>query len=222
MPERQSPRPATPPLTQRAIVDAADELFYRRGFANTSFADIAEAVGISRGNFYYHFRTKDEILAAVIAARVDSTQAMLAQWNDGDESPLERIRSFVHIVLRNQTDIERYGCPVGTLSAEMAKLGHPARGEAAALFHLFREWLRRQFAAMGAGVEADALAMHVLAWSQGIATLTNALGDDGFAGTEVAGIGRWLDEQAARFAAPRGRAPKRGRSGSTKRRGSHA
>ncbi|MDD9913854.1 MAG: helix-turn-helix domain containing protein, partial [Rhodospirillaceae bacterium] len=37
-------------------------LFYRHGFDHTSFADIAEAVQISRGNFYYHFRTKDDIL----------------------------------------------------------------------------------------------------------------------------------------------------------------
>jgi TetR/AcrR family transcriptional repressor of nem operon len=206
-----------PTLTQGAIVDAADELFYQRGFASTSFADISAAVGISRGNFYYHFKTKDDILAAVIAARVERTQAMLAEWDAGGDSPLDCIRSFVHIVLRNQSDIEHYGCPVGTLTAEMAKLDHPAKGEAAALFTLFRDWLRRQFETLGAGAgaEADALAMHVLAWSQGIATLASALGDDGFIRAEVAGIRRWLDEQAARLAALRGPAPKRVRNVST-------
>ncbi|HEY7886322.1 MAG TPA: helix-turn-helix domain-containing protein, partial [Cellvibrionaceae bacterium] len=52
------------------IVAAADRLFYERGFDATSFADIAEAVQISRGNFYYHFKTKDDILDAVIARRL--------------------------------------------------------------------------------------------------------------------------------------------------------
>ena len=33
-------------------IRAADELFYKQGFEHTSFADVAEAVGISRGNFY--------------------------------------------------------------------------------------------------------------------------------------------------------------------------
>ena len=47
--------------TRAQIVEAADQLFYERGFEHTSFADIAAQVQISRGNFYYHFRTKDEI-----------------------------------------------------------------------------------------------------------------------------------------------------------------
>ena len=57
--------------TREHIVRAADELFYKQGFEHTSFADVAHAVGISRGNFYYHFKTKDEILAAVIGAEPD-------------------------------------------------------------------------------------------------------------------------------------------------------
>lgn len=48
------------------IVAAADPLFYRQGFEHTSFAAIADAVQISRGNFYYYFKSKDKILDAVI------------------------------------------------------------------------------------------------------------------------------------------------------------
>ena len=47
--------------TRDQIVEAADRLFYRQGYEHTSFADIADAVQISRGNFYYHFKSKDEI-----------------------------------------------------------------------------------------------------------------------------------------------------------------
>ena len=46
--------------TRDQIVQAADRLFYRQGYEHTSFSDIADAVQISRGNFYYHFKTKDE------------------------------------------------------------------------------------------------------------------------------------------------------------------
>jgi AcrR family transcriptional regulator len=219
MPARNSPLTAPPPPTRSAIVDAADALFYHRGYAHTSFADIAGAVGISRGNFYYHFRTKDEILDAVIAGRIERTRTMLAEWGGGAESPLGRIRAFVHIVLRNQADIERYGCPVGTLTAEMAKLGHPARAEAATLFVLFRDWLREQFQAMGAGSDADALALHVLVWSQGVATLANALGDAGLLTAEVARMERWLDEQATRLSPPRALPRPRSRTRSTPHRG---
>ena len=48
---------APKPSTRQDIVEKADLLFYQHGFENTSFADIADAVGISRGNFYYHFKT---------------------------------------------------------------------------------------------------------------------------------------------------------------------
>ncbi|TNF20020.1 MAG: TetR/AcrR family transcriptional regulator, partial [Pseudomonadales bacterium] len=56
--------------TRERIVSEADRLFYERGYEHTSFADIADAVGISRGNFYYHFKSKDEILDAVIGDRM--------------------------------------------------------------------------------------------------------------------------------------------------------
>src|SRR5688572_1877691 len=101
--------------TRGLIVAAADRLFYERGFEHTSFSDIAEAVGISRGNFYYHFRSKDEILDAVIQQRVAETREMLAHWELEGSDPGARIRSFVRILVDNKAEIQRYGCPVGTL-----------------------------------------------------------------------------------------------------------
>ena len=59
--------------TRANIIDAADQLFYRQGYEHTSFADIADVVQISRGNFYYHFKSKDEILDAVINLRLVNT-----------------------------------------------------------------------------------------------------------------------------------------------------
>jgi AcrR family transcriptional regulator len=78
--------------TREHIVRAADELFYKQGFEHTSFADVADAVGISRGNFYYHFKTKDEILAAVIGARTAERQRLLGQWEAEQDTPAGRIR----------------------------------------------------------------------------------------------------------------------------------
>jgi TetR/AcrR family transcriptional regulator, transcriptional repressor for nem operon len=152
--------------TRDHIVEAADRLFYRQGYERTSFSDIAEMVNISRGNFYYHFKTKDEILDAVIEARLAATRAMLERWELEGEGPADRIRTFIHILVGNRADIKRYGCPVGTLCTELAKLNHAAQGEANALFTLFRTWLRRQFALLGREPDADALAMHLLARSQ--------------------------------------------------------
>jgi AcrR family transcriptional regulator len=186
--------------TRDHIVDAADQLFYRQGYESTSFSDIAAAVQISRGNFYFHFKSKDDILEAVLDTRMADTRRMLDQWAIQGVHPVDRIRSFIDMLVANRADIQRYGCPVGTLTAELAKLEHPARADASKLFTLFRVWLRDQFSLLGRKADADALAMHLLARSQGVAALANAYHDEAFIRREVAQMHEWLD---ARLQAPR-------------------
>lgn len=183
--------------TRVRIVAAADQLFYRQGYEHTSFAAIADAVQLSRGNFYYHFKAKDDILAGVIAARLAATKQLLAQWEADEPDPACRIRKFIHILLTNRADIQRYGCPVGTLTTELAKCSHALFAEATGVFTVFRVWLREQFALLAQQGEADALAMHVLAVSQGVATLANAFGDEEFIRREVQQLCDWLDAHRA-------------------------
>lgn len=179
--------------TRDQIVEAADQLFYRQGFEHTSFADIANVVQISRGNFYYHFKAKDEILDAVINRRLADTRTMLRRWEIEGREPAERIRSFIDILIVNQADIRRYGCPVGTLCTELAKLNHAAQSDANKLFTLFQTWLRRQFTLLGHVSGADTLAMHLLARSQGVATLATAFSDEEFIRREVRQLYDWLE-----------------------------
>lgn len=179
--------------TRDQIIEAADQLFYQRGFEHTSFSDIADAVQISRGNFYHHFKSKDEILDAVIDLRLANTRQTLERWEIEGESPADRIRRFIHILIDNRAKIKRFGCPVGTLCTELAKLGHPSQGEANELFTLFRTWLRRQFTLLGRKADADELGMHILARSQGVATLASAFCDEKFIKQEVQQMCEWLN-----------------------------
>lgn len=174
------------------IVQAADTLFYQQGFEKTSLADIAGQVRLSRGNFYYHFKTKDEILAAVIALRAEKTQAMLDRWTNRAQTPLDRLGCFAQMMIDNRKAIQQYGCPVGTLCTELAKLEHPASQGASMIFGQFRAWLRDQFEALGHQGRADELAMHLLSRSQGIAALATAFHDEAFIRHEVALIDNWL------------------------------
>lgn len=178
--------------TRDQIIEAADQLFYRQGYEHTSFSDIASAVQISRGNFYYHFKTKDEILDAVINVRLANTQKMLERWETEGKHPEDRIRNFIHILIANRAKIKRYGCPVGTLCIELAKLNHHSQAEANRLFTLFRTWLRRQFTLLGRKADADELAMHLLAHSQGVATLASAFHDEKLIKQEVERMCDWL------------------------------
>ncbi len=181
--------------TRDRIIESADQLFYEQGFGATSFGDIAAEVRLSRGNFYHHFKTKDEILDAVIERRLAATSVMLEKWEAGSPEPLQRIESFVRILLVNQTKIMRFGCPVGSLCSELARHGHPLQPDANRLFVLFRTWLGRQFELLGVRTDSDELAMHVLARSQGIAALAQSFGDRAFVDREVRALNTWVKSQ---------------------------
>lgn len=183
--------------TRDRIVTAADDLFYRRGFEHTSFAAIAERVGISRGNFYHHFATKDDILAAVIEARRAATRDLIADWERREPTPAGRIGCYVRIVVTNGDAIRRSGCPVGTLTGELGKLDHVRLDEARGIFEVFRDWLAAQFTELGHDrARAEDLAMQVLAFSQGVATMLHAFGDTAFVEREVDRMTRWIETTA--------------------------
>ena len=179
--------------TRAEIVAKADDLFYRQGYERTSFADIAAAVKISRGNFYYHFKTKDEILDAVIDLRAERTRAMLDSWAAGAESPRGRIVAFIRMLIDNRAKIMRFGCPVGTLCGELSKLDHAAQKGANKIMAQFADWLTARFVEAGKRRKAPDLARHLLARAQGVSALANALHDDGFIRREVAAMEKWLD-----------------------------
>ncbi|MBN1009163.1 TetR/AcrR family transcriptional regulator [Amphritea pacifica] len=180
------------------IIEAADNLFYRQGFEHTSFADISTLVNISRGNLYHHFKTKDDILDAVIKVRLDRTQQMLTDWEEQAATPEDRIKCYINILLTNWSMIRDYGCPVGTLCTELAKLNHASKAEANKVFTLFRVWLKAQFTQLGHRQNADSLAMHVLSWSQGVATLGNAFDDLHYVRQEMKKMDDWLDDLSVR------------------------
>ncbi|MEZ8824659.1 TetR/AcrR family transcriptional regulator [Vibrio amylolyticus] len=183
-------------MTKREqIVAAADELFYQQGFEHTSFAHIANSVNISRGNFYYHFKSKDDILNAVISLRLNRTQAMLEQWENAGGDPIERIHCFINILITNKSKIMKFGCPVGTLTSELNKLDHAALDAANSVFTLFRTWLVGQIEQLDLSEPSDELAMHLLARSQGIATLASAFNDEAIIQNEVIQLHHWLDTQ---------------------------
>lgn len=179
-------------VTRQQIVTAADDLFYRQGFECTSFADITSTVKISRGNLYHHFKVKDDILDAVIEARLSRIQDMLGQWITDGATPTKRIESYIRSLLVNWSFIRDYGCPVGTLCSELAKLDHAAKEDAVKLFVLFREWLKKQFLALNTKDDPDELAMQMLAWGQGVAAMGNAFKDLQYVEREVQKTCDWL------------------------------
>lgn len=178
------------------IVTTADDLFYRQGFNHTSFSDISKAVGISRGNFYYHFKTKDDILAAVIENRKSGITAMLQQWSSSIPSAKERLIKYIDMIVGHQDNIKKYGCPVGTVCSELIKLKNINYNDATEMISLFRDWLVEQFVALGYEAnKSDHLAMHMLTCTQGISLMGQAFKDSDYINREADDLKRWIGQQ---------------------------
>lgn len=63
------------------ILDAAEILFTGKGYAKTTIIDILEAVGIAKGTFYYHFKSKEEVMDAIIDRIVEGDPP--GSWGSG-------------------------------------------------------------------------------------------------------------------------------------------
>lgn len=177
------------------IVEAANRLFYQRGYNQTSFTDIADAAKIPRGNFYYYFKTKDDILGAVVEYRIDRYRALLADWDAELPEPRARLRRFLDMLRGNSKDLARYGCPMGSLNVELGKAQPALKARARKMFDLFRDWLGTQLRALGRK-DPETLALHLLGRAQGIAVVAQVYGDVALLNAEVDQLEAFLDTLA--------------------------
>lgn len=174
------------------IVEAADQLFYKRGYNQTSFSDIAEMTGIPRGNFYYYFKTKDDILAAVVDTRVRQYQAALLQCECTSDDPRERLLAFTDMLANNEKTIIEAGCPIGSLCTELAKDTDTLQSKSREVFEIIRDWMSKQFAEIGFS-DADERAMDMLARMQGVSVLSCAFKDSAYLKRGMGEIRTWLN-----------------------------
>lgn len=179
---------------RQRIVAAADLLFYRRGYNQTSFRDISEETGIPRGNFYYYFKTKEEILGAVVDARVKGFDDMLSQCENSTHDPRKRILCFTDMLSDLEDNVIQVGCPIGTLSSELAKDDECYHDVSRAVFVLIRKWLATQFGELGAA-DSDEKAMDLLARMQGITVMACAFDDRQFLRRSLTEIKAWINRQ---------------------------
>ncbi len=89
-----------PSKAKRRILDAAARLFHERGFARCTVRELADAVGILSGSLFHHFRSKDEILFAVMEEVVAEMDAELAEALAQATDTESRLRALVGTQLR--------------------------------------------------------------------------------------------------------------------------
>jgi AcrR family transcriptional regulator len=176
------------------LIDGARQALHAQGVESTTLADIANAADVPVGNVYYYFKTKDELVQAVIGAHADEVKSRLAAL-EHHRTPKARLKAFVRMLTEERELTSRYGCPQGSLCSELDKRDDELSRSCAQLIRLPIEWAEREFRAMGRR-DAHDLAVGLIASYQGIALLTNTFREPELMAREGRRLERWIDSLA--------------------------
>jgi AcrR family transcriptional regulator len=138
--------------TRQNILQKAFELIYSHGYQTTSVDEIIATTQVTKGAFYYHFKTKDEMGLAIINERMKPTfKNTFIEPFQSDVNPLDTIYNLMyHLLIENEDLKVEYGCPASNFTQEMA----PWNIEfTKALNELSLEWEKAMIGAIEKGKE---------------------------------------------------------------------
>ena len=159
--------------TKERLVETARRLFLQKGFEATGVAEILREAEVNSGSLYYFFKTKEELLLAVLDWYVanlypEVIDPAAARTSDPIErvfAVLEGYRQFLTITACRQ------GCPIGNLALEMSEKSEAVRVKIELNFENWRKGLRQFLLDAGdrlpADVDRDTLATFILSVMEG-------------------------------------------------------
>jgi TetR/AcrR family transcriptional repressor of nem operon len=126
--------------TREHILDAASRLIHIRGFNNTSVDEILKESGVGKGNFYYYFKSKEELGFAILGRSLERISTdLLDKCFSPEKDPWRQIVEFL------DTQVERArqrgctgGCILGNLAVEMSDIHEEFRRRLSEAFSRLR------------------------------------------------------------------------------------
>ena len=162
-----------PSGTRDRLIESARFLFWERGFAGTSMADLLSHAEVNSGSFYHFFESKEALLRAVLETYLEALRPMVVDPAYAKTAePLERIFAILAGYRERilQTHCQ-YGCPLGRLALEIDPENRPAHALIAENFQgwigAVRECLEQMQDRLPSGVDLEALATYVLTVMEG-------------------------------------------------------
>jgi AcrR family transcriptional regulator len=127
--------------TRDNILEAADRLFYAEGFTAASMDRIADRAGVTKKTLYYHFRSKDELMAAYLETRHGEVMARYQRWAGTTGTASDRIQRMFRRLAAASMEPTWRGCSFVRAVCELANLpGHPAYLAARKHKRTFEAW----------------------------------------------------------------------------------
>ena len=108
--------------TRLSILQKAFELIYEKGYKTTSIDDILATTHVTKGAFYYHFKTKDDMGVAIINELLKPAfETAFITPLQSQEHPVKALYGMMHYLLMKDGFMKvAYGCPAANLTLEMA------------------------------------------------------------------------------------------------------
>ncbi len=138
-----------------AVLDELTELFWRKGYSQTSMADLVEASGVHKSSLYSTFGTKEELFAKILrryfAGRMDMMSALVDRAGPG----VDGIHAFLELLRSDLvSDSSQYGCLLVNTSSELCGSAPGFEGFGVE----FRKALRERLRALIRQAEPDGIA----------------------------------------------------------------
>lgn len=133
--------------TKERILDAANRLFYAEGIRAVSVDAISVKAGLTKKTLYYHFKSKDDLIEAYLAARDQPNLDLYRKWFAEADGALPDKIEAIFIKLANSARHPKWkGCGFLRTAAELANMpGHPAMVVGATHKKKFEAWLAEVF-----------------------------------------------------------------------------
>lgn len=137
--------------TRTRIIEAAEALFYEHGLRSVSVDAIAERAGVTKRTVYYHFDSKDALIAASLEMRDRSTVERYRSWLGDPALPMRERIVMMFASLADHARKPRWrGCGFTRAAVELAgQPGHSAVQMAAKHKRRFEAWLEHEFRSGG-------------------------------------------------------------------------
>jgi AcrR family transcriptional regulator len=168
--------------TRRHILEVAYELFYRKGFVRVGIDAIAAKAGVTKRTLYYHFASKDDLLAAALDFHHALALERIARWSARLSGDFDAMLNALFADLAGWAARPRWeGAGFTRLVMELADLpGHPARKIARRHKAAVESWLVGECARRNAD-SAEERARQVMLLLEGCLSLLLIHGDKRYA-----------------------------------------
>src|ERR1043166_5600225 len=139
---------ASRPGKRERLIASARMLIHAQGVHRTTLADVADRADVPLGNVYYYFKTKDELIGAVLESYTQEAAKLLEEF-ERHRSPKARLKALVRNWDSMRDAVADRGCPMGTLCSELDKVDGEAARDAAAVLAIIIDWAEDQFRQLG-------------------------------------------------------------------------